>query len=628
MADLTEVYAALQKADAAGDTAGAKQLADYIRAQPAKAQNYTLADGSMHTGTAPAGASTGSLNPTEGMSSFQRFAAGYGQAGHNLAQGIGQRVGLVKDADVAESRHLDAPLLATSAGKAGSMAGTVADLLPTALIPGANTLGGAAAIGAGTGFLQPSLSTGETISNVRNSAIAAPVGLLAGRALGVGYNALKSTVQPFFNQGQDAIAARTLQTFAGGPSAMSDALSNIKTNGANVLPGVEPTTAELANNAGLSQLERQLSINPDTLQQMTARTQANRGAMTGALDTIAGTPDQMQAALAARSTVSKPLYDAASSATATPDAALNSLLQRPSMQSALSRAQSLAAERGDSLGTSGAALSSNPYATSPVTQTVFDGKNIQYLKMALNDMANSGPQMGMGAHEIGAVKSTLGSFNEWTQANVPQLRAADAAYATASKPINQMEIGQQLSNKLNPALNDFGATPRLNANAYAGAVRNGDAIAADVTGNRAATLANTLSPEQMQTVTQIGEQLARRANATDLGRATGSNTAQNLVSQNMMRQIMGPMGLPQSWGEGIANNTLMQSILRPAQFIAKAGEGKVIDKLSNAALNPTEAQRLMQMNIDPNVARIIWQRQGVLGSLGISGALLGNSPQQ
>src|SRR6185312_3733504 len=32
MADLTDAYSALQKADAAGDTAGAKQLADYIRA--------------------------------------------------------------------------------------------------------------------------------------------------------------------------------------------------------------------------------------------------------------------------------------------------------------------------------------------------------------------------------------------------------------------------------------------------------------------------------------------------------------------------------------------------------------------------------------------------------------------
>src|ERR1700693_1355129 len=33
--DLTHVYAALQKADAAGDTAGAQRLADYIRAQSA-----------------------------------------------------------------------------------------------------------------------------------------------------------------------------------------------------------------------------------------------------------------------------------------------------------------------------------------------------------------------------------------------------------------------------------------------------------------------------------------------------------------------------------------------------------------------------------------------------------------
>jgi len=37
MADLTEVYAALKKADEAGDTEAAKKLADYIRSQPAEA---------------------------------------------------------------------------------------------------------------------------------------------------------------------------------------------------------------------------------------------------------------------------------------------------------------------------------------------------------------------------------------------------------------------------------------------------------------------------------------------------------------------------------------------------------------------------------------------------------------
>lgn len=612
------------------------------------------------------------------QSGFQNFLAGAGKATYDLGRGAGQMVGAVSRQDVADSRAQDAPLMQTGAGKAGMVAGTVADLLPAAFVPGANTMLGSAAIGAGSGLLQPSTSTSETLTNTGVGGIAGPVGLGVGRALGVGYNALKSTVQPFFNSGQDAIAARTLQTFAGGQAASQDALTSMAQNGQNVLPGVQPTTAELANNAGLSQLERQLSINPDTLNQMTQRMQANRGAMTGALSDIAGNPADMQAAKDVRTAITTPLYDAASKAQVTADPALNALLQRPSMQGAMTRAQSLAAERGQSfmptrpilpqgargpasgvqldpvtlteradlglgsLGNSAPIISRgmppgpgkltnfalDPTTLNPAGPIPFNGSNIQYLKMALADMANSGPQMGMGSHEVGAVKGTLGSFNEWTQANVPELRAADAAYANASKPINQMEIGQQLSNKLNPALNDFGTTPRINANAYAQAVRNGDSIAADVTGNKAATLASTLSPQQMQTVTQIGEQLARRANAADLGRGPGSNTAQNLVSQNMLRQVLGPMGLPESWGEGVAKNTMMQSLMRPAQFIAKAGEEKVLTKVANAALDPVEAKRLLQMGIDPSVAKAIWARQGLFGTLGTSSALLGNSAQQ
>lgn len=650
MADLSEAYAALQKADAAGDTAGAKQLADYIRSQsaaPRGGQSFDT-DGQGNvigpTGSPQAHAAQSPISD----SSFENFRAGAGKATIDLGRGIGQGLSrvlgpqgnLVSRQDVADSRERDAPLMGTRAGQAGVISGTVADLLPTMFIPGANTMGGSALIGAASGALQPSVSTGETAGNTFRGALGGPLGLVAGRALGVGYNALKSTAQPFFNAGQDAIASRTLQTFAGGEEAAQNALTSI-TSPRNILPGVQPTTAELANNAGLSQLERQLSINPDTLNQMTVRNQSNAAAMRSGLADIAGTPDQMQAALEARSAVSKPLYEAASNVQVAPDSVLSGLMQRPSMQGAMSRARSLAAERGDTMGTEATTSSlvpqtgfdsmgvpmSMPPAVQSATSTMFNGKNIQYLKMALNDMASSGPQNGMGSHEVAAVKGTLGSLNEWTQANVPALRQADAAYASASKPINQMQIGQQLSNKLNPALSDFGDVPRLNANSYAQAVRNGDSIAADVTGNKAATLANSLSPEQMQTVTQIGEQLARRATATDLGRATGSNTAQNLVSQNMLRQILGPMGLPESWGESVAKNTLAQSVMRPMQFVAKAGEGKVLDRLSNAALNPAEAQRLLQMNVDPNVAKLIWARQALLGSLGSSAGLLGNSQQ-
>jgi hypothetical protein len=115
-------------------------------------------------------------DPTAGMSNYEKGAAGMGgafagagraikQASIGLSQGlqkipgIGQYLGSLppeqlaqlsqqSDADIAEAKRLDAPLLATGAGKVGNIAGNVAMFAPTALIPGANTYTGAALTGA------------------------------------------------------------------------------------------------------------------------------------------------------------------------------------------------------------------------------------------------------------------------------------------------------------------------------------------------------------------------------------------------------------------------------------------------------------------------------------------------
>ena len=101
-------------------------------------------------------------DPTEGMSSFDKFVAGYGSAMPNIARGLGQMVGAVSREDVADARKRDAALMTSGAGRVGNIAGNVAAFLPTAAIPGANTMAGAAAIGAGTGLAAPSVSTEET----------------------------------------------------------------------------------------------------------------------------------------------------------------------------------------------------------------------------------------------------------------------------------------------------------------------------------------------------------------------------------------------------------------------------------------------------------------------------------
>lgn len=612
--DLSAVYDALRNADAAGDTAGAQKLAAYIKSQSGP-KSYDLVNGqTVPTGSPAAKAAQSPVSNSD----TQNFLAGAGKATVDIGRGAGQWLGLTSRQDVADSRARDAPLMKTKAGFAGDLTGTAADLLPAAFIPGAGALGGAAAVGAGAGLLQPSTSSGETLLNAGLGAAAGPAGVMIGRGAGALYQGAKAALEPLFQGGQQRIAARTLQSFAGGPQAAQQAAQNLA-RPPQVLPGVQPTTAELANNPGIAQLERTLRNNPEVNTALTNRNQANRAAMTGALQNIAGTDADMAGAQGARSATAQPLYEAARNATVPADADLGRLLARPSVQAAWSRAEQLAAERGETL-------------TSQNANDI-NGSTLQYLKMALQDTTNAGPQRGMGAHELNATRSTLNDLQGWITRNVPQLRAADQAFAAGSVPINRMQIGQELSNRLQPALSDFGNNTRLNANSYATAVRNGDQLAANATGNARATLAGTLSPEQNTTIRQVGEQLGRRANADELGRAVGSNTGQNLASQNVLRQFLGPLGLPQGMGERAAQSTLGQSILRPLQWAAQTGEPRILQQLANASLNPQDAARLLQMaQHNPRIAQAIWARQGLLGPLSQTGAQglmgSGNAAQQ
>ena len=97
---------------------------------------------------------------------LERGLAGVGKAFADTGRGVGQAIGMVSREDVAAQRKLDAPLMDTTAGKVGNFAGNVALLALTAALPGANTVAGAGAIGTATGFLQPSTSTGETVTNM------------------------------------------------------------------------------------------------------------------------------------------------------------------------------------------------------------------------------------------------------------------------------------------------------------------------------------------------------------------------------------------------------------------------------------------------------------------------------
>jgi hypothetical protein len=123
-------------------------------------------------------------DPTDGMSRLQKFLAGTGKAFVDLGRGAGQLVGAISNEDVASARALDAPLMATRAGKVGNFAGNFAAAVPAAFVPGANTVAGAGVIGAGLGLLQPVESGTERAMNTGLGLVAGAGGQKAGQVAG------------------------------------------------------------------------------------------------------------------------------------------------------------------------------------------------------------------------------------------------------------------------------------------------------------------------------------------------------------------------------------------------------------------------------------------------------------
>jgi len=125
------------------------------------------------------------IDPTADMSTFQRTAAGAGKALVDIGRGTGQllrnvmpdraadAIGLPTQADIDDAKRLDAPLMDTTAGFAGNIAGNIAAAAPVAFLPGANTVAGAGLYSAAQGALQP-VATGD--SRLMNTALAGAAG--------------------------------------------------------------------------------------------------------------------------------------------------------------------------------------------------------------------------------------------------------------------------------------------------------------------------------------------------------------------------------------------------------------------------------------------------------------------
>lgn len=525
------------------------------------------------------------LDPTEGMSTLDKIRAGFGKAIVDTGRGIADIAtlgGYQKEID--EAKKYDAPLMDTGAGMVGNVGGNLATMVgPSAAVGMAGkaaqipvmvnaarsfmlpkTVAGAIGQGVGMGAIQPVASDDSRMMNMGlggTGAAIVPGAIAGGRAV-------KSLVDPFTGSGRERIAGRALERFAANPQSI------LQSSAQELVPGSMPTLAEATQDVGLAQLQRSLRNNPDANNAITQRFLQQNEARMGALQNIAGDPGQREFFDESRRTAARELYGKAmqEQPVDTPwvKGQISQLLKRPTFRQAWKEASEIALDDGLKLDRSNVVQVSH------------------YTKLALDRKIEGLADKPEAQKAVVSIKDKLVSLME-SKNFAPSYREARATYAEMSKPINQMDVGQSLVEKLQPALAEFGATGRTTPAKYAQALRDGDATARRATGFRGATLEGTLSPGQLGAARDVARDLGRSANAQELGMARGSPTGQNFVSQDILRQVLGPFGLPKSFSE----STLAETLLRPVSFAYKAPEARVMGLLGDASLDPKKARELL-----------------------------------
>jgi hypothetical protein len=537
------------------------------------------------------------FDPTEGMSGFEKFVAGYGSAVPRLLRGAGQRLGevlpdsagralgLPTQADVDEANRIDAPLLATGAGAVGNILGNVAAAIPAVAIPGAATVPGAAAIGAAQGSLTPTSSGESALKNAAIGGAAGAGGIYLGRGLNSLYQGARSLVEPFTQAGRERIGGRVLQQFGVG----ADDVRGL--SGAPTITGARPTMAEQiadpAAAAGAARLQGGLrAADPRASTAFAAREAENNAARVNTLRGLTGSDGGRDFAVANRAGTAGPMYqeafgvDAGTAITPQMQREMQNLLRAPAIQQAAKAARSNAANAGLNVGRANGSGSI---------------EGLHNVKLALDDMiatARGGqgtPAQETKARALESARERLVGFIERLS---PEYQSARGVYAQMSRPINQMDVAGEVLQRGTSATSDLMGNPRLMPNALMSALSDEQALIRRATGrDLGGSLDGLMEPNQLAQIRGVAGEVDRAAAIARAENGPGSATAQRLASQNVLRQTLGPLGAPESWSE----STLLNTLMRPVQFgYNQVAEPRIQQELAEALLDPSRALALIK----------------------------------
>lgn len=435
----------------------------------------------------------------------------------------------------------------------------------------ARMAGGAINGGASAGLINP----GDVGLGAGIGAALPPVMAGAARLGGGVVGAVRGIRDMATDAGHQRIAESIVRASATNPEAAAAALARARP----AVPGSAPTVGQASADPGLAQLERTLLNDPRTAAPLQGRFAQQRAARAAAIDEVAATApgsgsyyDDIQEG---RRIFANEDYARAREAGINPEMAASmqqevaSLMERPSIQAAAQDARRLAAETGETIDDIGSV------------------QGMDWLKKALDNQISRArnPGSAIGAADLRALQQTSRDLNSVIEQLAPAYREANQNYAAMSRQVNSMDVARDLERRYTPAAAEFGQTAEEQGAQYMKALRAAQDSVRGATG-RDMALGDAMSTADIHALESVARDLARQQFAQRAGRATGSPTAQNLMSQNMIRQIMEGAGLPAS---AAADSTVFNTLLRPIQFAGRLAEPRVQNRLAELALDPQAA---------------------------------------
>lgn len=421
--------------------------------------------------------------------------------------------------------------------------------------------------------LLPEIAKGATTSGLLGYATTpgTPSDRLLGTALDTAIGAgapivgklVKPLVEPLYEKGREQILGRFLRESAG--SDADKAIANMQ-NAKPAIPGSEPTVGQIADVPSLATLERSALATgtPEAQNIIATRKAAQDKARVEALQNIAP-QSRVSKYQALRERVGEDLYEPALSVKMdftklSPELKkeAGNLTQAPAIKNAMVEARQNALNKGIDIKDPSGSL-----------------RGLHQTKMALDDeiaKLRVIDPTGSQKAKLDALNTAKTRLLDFIEKVSPEYKQARETYNRLSKPIDQLETIQNLSNK---------------------AIRSDEEKV--LYGNFFRELDKAkengvLSKQQLARLDAVAEDLKRTKFAEDSGRGVGSDTAQKLVYGNILNQMDIPYYLRRHPAAQVTGGVLG----RVASPIYADAERQLKTKLAELLMNPQEAANVMK----------------------------------